>query len=1237
MHKGVYWETDSFILKDHSLVEKRDRTNIIRIKNINLKEEGKEDHKLSFTLEDYGKKARAHVFGFTFMPSYLSQNFSQIENVSRDWSSLDIFPFANWKNIYQSNRKLGDEFRYVFDRKFLKRFMGNTLDRPQLLLNRHKLRETQFDQEIVHSGTAYQQHVEETKHVQQQVKMQQLAAPMYAISNAAPMMQQQLYGMSNMQQNMYQQQNIAPMGFSENMQINAPISSMGYDRAGPGCGSSYKSFLNFLNNSAEVVSNLVPDAEGNITCSIDTEKYSTILILAMDENTVSQSNVDVTSALEEIEKRDLSLSAPLDPNKHYNEMRNTELLRNGDSHVIEDITSTDYIMIDSLEKVQQVQTEIQKVLSRYSPTELDFLTTWHTLSAEDKHKKYSRFMCHEVNLFLFFKDPDYFKEVVRPFIANKMEKSFVDHWLLGNEEEVLKYKSLEYIDQLNTMEKCLLTAVLVKHNKEEAQAIVDRIRLMAEKKELKIDDKNRIFDTVINLNMGQDDQDHMDGDDGIHPNRHVLTGASQEIRFGGIITPGGHRGGGRGRGKGYGKVGARRAGAPRTQQKMRRNVGGKAPRKMMAKKDMESDDDEDSSGSEDNDDYDELRKTTKVQFQEAEVATEYCETHYYNNPHILNPGLIEENEFWVDFAQHIVYNGTYDKFMSSNFISATTGHTQAIGVLSVISLPWTAPRQDIKSHGGRGVDISAVDNMILFKKEIKEAEAELDNNILVIHRFFDPNNKNSEAKIKEFLINKVYGCETIITNVSTKSQDFQILWQIPEGSLPLQNINYQKSENKKLNSYSTTTFEYYFYFPHQGNFIQFPSNITIENKVVAVANECKFEVVEERTEVSNETFRDIMLSGDNDSIIEFLATANLYKGEKGFNFSDILWMLKDKDFFLRVTDTLRNRKIYDDLIWKYSLHHKDYQTMKESIMKNNVLLPQTGTFFESDLIKCSPATSNFRHLDYFPMINARAHKLGDNANPGILNRQFRQTYNNLLKTLIEKPKLDEIDLLNMTYYFLLQDRINEAIEIFQRVDPKHFDNHKTLKMQYDYMRAYLDFFIGSETDFKVAMSISKKYADYPILSWKVLFTEILDQLEEFKEGVDYDEDIDNEDETKRKANLKKSINLEPTLHCELEKTQIKVEYNNIKELLVKYYVMDPEVMFSRTPFLNQNTEDFAYVKPMEKQVIDLDKKLKSDQFEILEKFQNQNLVIEVTGEGKQAFLTYFATSLKVAINENLVS
>jgi hypothetical protein len=36
VHRGVYWETDSFILKEHSLVEQRENLNFIRLKNIQI-------------------------------------------------------------------------------------------------------------------------------------------------------------------------------------------------------------------------------------------------------------------------------------------------------------------------------------------------------------------------------------------------------------------------------------------------------------------------------------------------------------------------------------------------------------------------------------------------------------------------------------------------------------------------------------------------------------------------------------------------------------------------------------------------------------------------------------------------------------------------------------------------------------------------------------------------------------------------------------------------------------------------------------------------------------------------------------------------------------------------------------------------------------------------------------------------------------------------------------------------
>jgi hypothetical protein len=480
VHKGVYWETDSFILKDHSLVEKRERNNIIRIKDISIEEE-KENHRVSFNLEDYGKRTRAHVYAFTFIPPDLNSNFQSIENVNRDYGSMDVFPFAKWKNIFLSNRKLGDEFRYVFDRKFLKRFIGNTLDRPQLLLNRLKLRETQFDQEVVNAGNVYEQQMEETKGYG--IQMQSLAAPSYAMSNMAPMMEQQQFNNYDMMC-----QNIAPMAYGggmENAYLQRASNTQSYTSYQPG-NPAFKSFQNFLSNSACVMSNLEPDKNGHVECTFDANKYSTILILALDDNTVSQSVVDITSALEDIERRDLSLSNPLSPEKYYNEMRNTEQLRKDESHAIEDITSTDYLIIDSLEKVQQVQTEINKATGQGFSNDLSFLKNWHKLDEEEKKKKYSQYMCHEVNLFLYFKDPAFFASVIHPFITNKMEKAFIDHWLLSNHAEVLSHCDLHSFNSLHAFEKCLLISTVVQKDKQEAQRLAHRMKLSAEQNEPKV-------------------------------------------------------------------------------------------------------------------------------------------------------------------------------------------------------------------------------------------------------------------------------------------------------------------------------------------------------------------------------------------------------------------------------------------------------------------------------------------------------------------------------------------------------------------------------------------------------------------------------------------------------------------------------------------------------------------------------------------------------------------------------
>ncbi len=94
--------------------------------------------------------------------------------------------------------------------------------------------------------------------------------------------------------------------------------------------------------------------------------------------------------------------------------------------------------------------------------------------------------------------------MVRRFVANRMEKSFVDHYLLDDDKEVLSYKAAGKLNLLNAFERCLLLEVLTRNGEQKlAQAIArqmrERVEAMNENRNT-VENDNRIFDLVLNMN-----------------------------------------------------------------------------------------------------------------------------------------------------------------------------------------------------------------------------------------------------------------------------------------------------------------------------------------------------------------------------------------------------------------------------------------------------------------------------------------------------------------------------------------------------------------------------------------------------------------------------------------------------------------------------------------------------------------------------------------------------------------
>ena len=201
------------------------------------------------------------------------------------------------------------------------------------------------------------------------------------------------------------------------------------------------------------------------------------MILATHDKSTTQVIYDIENPHEDVQTRNLSLIDPLDCNKYFNEVRNTDNVMEGQTYNIQDITSTEYIFVDSIDKVKKVSDDICKIRGVSVDDSLFFLLDWKTFTEDQKNREYTEFQCHEVNLFLYFKDYDYFVKVAKPFISSKMEKTFIDHWLLQETDDIMHYQEIGHFDKLNALEQSLLVFSILKVNEEKAKILAKRIKV----------------------------------------------------------------------------------------------------------------------------------------------------------------------------------------------------------------------------------------------------------------------------------------------------------------------------------------------------------------------------------------------------------------------------------------------------------------------------------------------------------------------------------------------------------------------------------------------------------------------------------------------------------------------------------------------------------------------------------------------------------------------------------------
>jgi len=1158
-------EVAGFIAGEYRQLEVRDASPL-QIASVKA---GKEQLKIQLT--NGGEFARVHVIATRYQPA-----FDAFEALSRV-RDAESYHFVSSKAVsaYVIGRDIGDEYRYIIDRKYARKFPGNMLERPSLLLNPWAIRNTETAQQAPQSGDAF---------------------------DTAGDAQERFGGRP------------------------------GGSPAGTGAKADFSN-LNFLNSTSQLVLNLTAGEKGELSVPLEQlGGRQHIHVVAVDPVSTVYRSITLEDA--DLAPRDLRLANNLDPAKHFTQQKQITTFAKGKTLELSDLVSSRFENYDSLTRVYGL---LSTLTTNATFTEFSFVLSWPGMKDEQKREKYSKYASHELNFFLYQKDRKFFNKVVKPYLANKKDKTFMDEWLL--ELPLGDYLAPWRYQQLNVIERILLGRRLKGEYNSMSRHVGDMFAMLP----ADIEKFNRQFDTAVQGSalevstatgvagkirnelkkieqLSRRRKDFAIAED----NRDFAqNGASALSNFARpVVSP-------------------EPSAAPVEAKPSSKPADAEL---RLREEDAKGDGNSDRNGKKSaTDKYRYSKKAEKqangsVEFfngrglvagklvrqlyRKLDKTQEWVENNYYKLPvEQQNAQLVSVNGFWRDYSLADLQG----PFVSTNVADASRNFTEMMFALSVLDLPFTAAEHKVEFAGPR-MRLTASGAMIVFHEEIREATSIAKNTpVLVSQNFFRHGDRyryeNSQRIDKfitgEFLIHTVYGCQVVVTNPSSSRQKLDLLLQVPAGAIPVLNGKNTRSVHMDLQPYRTQTLDYHFYFPAAGEFTHYPVHVSQDAELLAHAKPTKLKVVAEASEIDRGSWDYISQHGAAAEVVNFLNTHNLLR----VNLDKIAFRMHDAGYFQQITALLNKRHVYSNTLWSYSIKHNKPSLIREYLQHANGFAAQCGAYLDSPLLTIDPVQrKTYQHRDYRPLVNARAHQLGRRRQ--ILNDRLHQQYHQLMDILSFRPQLDDHDRMSVTYYLLLQDRIESAQQFFSKVNR----NKLPVKLQHDYFTAYFDFFSEQPT---VARDIAARYADYPVDRWRDAFVNITTQLDELEGGAAKVVDKENRDQQQTQLAA-----TEPGLDFKVESKKVKISYQNLKQVKVNYYLMDIELLFSRNPFVQQFSGRFSHIRPNLTAVVDLPADKPAYEFELPEELHNSNVLVEINGGGQTRSQAYYSHSLSLQVTGN---
>ena len=1075
-------------------------------------------------LLNFNSTTRVHFSATRYLPGFDSHTDLALQPLR----GLREQHFSRSDSLLASGREISEEYRYILERRLARIFPGNMLARPGLLLNPWAIDESTDTRLGRQSGSGGR----------------------FGGKAKGGVMSQE-----------------SPASTSS---ISASTNPMNYAN------------LDFLPGPAPVIWNQFPDEAGTVSIPLSALGDNHLVRVAAVDRGVTLSRTVVRQETKLV-PRDRRLPGSLDVERHLTEQRRIEFIRADESVALGDLAFSGLRTLDSLESVFQLLLTLNgnSELSKF-----EFLVNWPSLNQKEKFERYSEFASHEVHVFLHKKDPEFFDAVIRPYLASKAEKTFIDNWLL--ERDLADYLEPWAFERLNIVERVLLLRSL---NESAARHVRELVELYPPDTFALA----RYFETVLATGG-------LDSKDGLAAQLGEL---KKEARARKSVS----------RAEAPGRNDNNAVFFAGESQRSEEDSNAPAAGMMMNALGYSGEDDEEAELG--------LRENVRLFFRDVADTQELAESNYWHVPFAnMTANLISPTPFWMDFAE----TGADAPFISSRFPLASRNTSEVLLALAFLDLPFEAGEHSLED-ANKVTTLKAGSPLFLARKEIADAIVNDSAPAVLVGQDFlrgddrtiMENGVNRDRFVTdEFLRRVVYVCRVVVTNPSSTPLNIDVLLQVPKGAIPVQSGFETRGVPISLSAYGSRAIEYSFYFPEAGQFSHYPVHVGRDGELLGFADAQSLSVLEKPSTIDTTSWLHVSQRADTETVMQFLDQANLNQLE----LHRIAWRMRDREIFERVIALLRKRFSFDNTLWSYGFHHRNEGVVREYLERRADLVQRCGPVLRSPLLTIVPEKRGlYEHLEYDPLIHGRAHRLGSARQ--ILDRDVAQQYVAYMRVLAFVPKLDDDRRMQVTYYLALQDRVEEALEMFASVDVSQLET----RIQHDYMRAYLGFYTGELAD---AREVASSYADYPVVRWRSRFRDVIEQLDEAEGG----DSAGSSDPDSREQNQGVLASTEPSLEIEVEARRVRLAHANIDSCVVSYRKMDIELLFSTNPFLKAGSNSFAFIKPNRTDVIELDRKGTEHEFALPEEFQSSNVLVEVRTGGLVRRQAYYANDLTVQGIEN---